>query len=134
MLRGRTARTGIALVAAFLLVLPFFTTTSPFAHAHTARHAQAKAQPGTRPLGIALRDIKATSRDCDRSGGPTDPLRSGRHRATLSADSAPSEPERGLLAHDPAATHPATVPGANRHRPPRSSASHSPAALQVFRC
>ncbi|MET8975002.1 hypothetical protein ABZX85_05225 [Streptomyces sp. NPDC004539] len=135
MFRGGTVRTGIALIAAFLLVLPFFTTTSPFAHAHTARQAQAKAQPGSHPLGIALRDIKVTSRDCDRSGGPAGPLRTrDRHRATLTADSAPSEPERVLLARDPAATHPAGTPGADRHRPSRSSASHSPAALQVFRC
>ncbi|MHC5908600.1 hypothetical protein ACVNF4_32670 [Streptomyces sp. S6] len=134
MFRGRTVLAGIAFIASFLLVLPFFTASSPFAHAHTVRQAQAKAKPGINPQGIALRDIKVTSRDCDRSGDPTDPLRSDRHRATLTADSAPSEPERVPLAHDHIAVHPATVPGADRHRPSRSSASHSPAALQVFRC
>ncbi|MDX3379977.1 hypothetical protein PV682_00780 [Streptomyces niveiscabiei] len=135
MFRGGRVRTGMALIAAFLLALPFFITTSPFAHAHTARHAQAKAQPGIHPLGIALRDMKVTSRDCDRSGGPAGPLRTrDRSRATLTADSAPSEPERVVVALDPAAAHPAGLPGADRHRPSRSSTSHSPAALQVFRC
>ncbi|GAV39352.1 hypothetical protein [Streptomyces acidiscabies] len=135
MFRGGRAWTGMALIAAFLLAIPFLTGASPFAHAHTARHAQAKAQPGMHPLGLALRDIKVTSRDCDRSGGPASPLHTrDRSRATLTADSAPSEPERVQKAQDPAGAHPAGLPGADRHRPSRSSASHSPAALQVFRC
>nr|WP_246561590.1 hypothetical protein [Streptomyces roseirectus] len=135
MFQGRTVRMGMALVAAFLLALPFFTTASPFTHAHTASQVQAKAQPGKHPSGMALRDTKVTSRDCDRSGGPAGPLRTrDRHRVTLNADTAPSEPERVMLAQDPAAAHPAALPGADRHRLSRPSTGHSPAALQVFRC
>ncbi|MET8169177.1 hypothetical protein ABZT34_33840 [Streptomyces sp. NPDC005329] len=136
MLRGTTSRTVISILAAVLLALPFFAPTSSFAHAHTARQAEAKTQPGITPSGKAMRDEIATFRDCDRSGGlaDPDPLRTrDRHRATTSA-STPQEPERALLAQDPAAAHQPPRPGDPYHRSSRSSAAHSPAALQVFRC
>ncbi|MFD9395732.1 hypothetical protein ACFWBB_34820 [Streptomyces sp. NPDC060000] len=135
MLRGATARTVLSLLTAALLALPFFAPTPSFAHAHTVRQVEAKAQPGTKLSGAAKRDEIATFRDCDRSGGPADPLRSrDRHRASAPAAPAPQEPERALLAQDPAAAHQPARPGAPHHRPSRSSAAHSPAALQVFRC
>lgn len=134
MFRGKTARPWWALLAAVLLVLPFFTIASPFAHAHTARQTQANATAGLVPQGKALRNEYVTSRDCDRSGGPAGPLHTrDRNRVTMSADSAPQEPDRALLAFVPAATHGLTKPAADR-RPSRSSAVHSPSALQVFRC
>ncbi|MDR6980041.1 hypothetical protein J2X68_006779 [Streptomyces sp. 3330] len=137
MFRGATTRTVVSVLTAVLLALPFFAPTPSFAHAHTVRQAEAKTQPGIKPSGTALRDEVATLRDCDRSGGPADPLRTrDRHRATTSAPaaSAPQEPERALLAQDPAADHQPPRPGDPYHRPSRSSAGHSPAALQVFRC
>lgn len=135
MFRGTTARAVISILAAALLVLPFFAPTPSFAHAHTARQAEANAQPGIKPSVKPLRDEMVTHRDCDRSGGPADPLRTrDRNRATTaSAVSAPQEPERALLAQDPAGAHQPARPG-EHHRPSRSSAAHSPAALQVFRC
>ncbi|MFE7932097.1 hypothetical protein ACFU6S_25905 [Streptomyces sp. NPDC057456] len=136
MFRGTTSRTVISILAAVLLALPFFAPTPSFAHAHTVRQAEAKTQPGITPSGKAMRDEVATFRDCDRSGGlaDSDPLRTrDRHRATTSA-SAPQEPERALLAQDPAAAHQPPRPGDPYHRSSRSSAAHSPAALQVFRC
>ncbi|MFF8972998.1 hypothetical protein [Streptomyces sp. NPDC014995] len=135
MFRGTTARTVVSILAAVLLALPFFAPSSSFAHAHTARHAQAKTQPGIKPSGMSLRDETVTSRSCDRSGAPIDPLRTrDRHRATLTADSAPQERERTLPARGSSADRQPIRPAAPYHRSSRSSASHSPAALQVFRC
>ncbi|MFI5797641.1 hypothetical protein [Streptomyces sp. NPDC051677] len=152
MFRGTTTRAVIAMLAAVLLALPFFAPTSSFAHAHTVRQAEAKTQPGIKLSAKSKRDEIATLRDCDlprsRTGssggtpiggpaGPADPLRTReRHRAATSAPaaSAPQEPERALLAQDPAAEHQPARPGDPYHRSSRSSTAHSPAALQVFRC
>ncbi|MFJ1809423.1 MULTISPECIES: hypothetical protein [unclassified Streptomyces] len=135
MFRGTTARTVISLLAAVLLALPFFAPAPSFAHAHTVRQAEAKTQPGIKLSGKAMRDEIATFRDCDRSGTPADPLRTrDRHRASTSAGPAPQEPERALLAQDPAAAHQPARSGDPHHRSSRSSTAHSPAALQVFRC
>ncbi|MDX2679869.1 hypothetical protein [Streptomyces soliscabiei] len=138
MFRGTTARAVIAVLATVLLALPFFAPTPSFAHAHTVRQAEAKTQPGIKLSAKAKRDEIATLRDCDLpAGGPADPLRTReRHRAATSASaaSAPQEPERALLAQDPAAEHQPARPGDLYHRSSRSSTAHSPAALQVFRC
>ncbi|MFF5188371.1 hypothetical protein ACFY30_32215 [Streptomyces sp. NPDC000345] len=135
MFRGATARTALALLAAVLLALPFFAPTPSFAHAHTVRQVEAKTKTGIKPSGTPLRDEYVTVRDCGRTGGPTDPLRSrDRHRATAAAASGPQEPERALLALDPAAVHEPVRPADPHHRSSRSSTAHSPAALQVFRC
>ncbi|MEU1184758.1 hypothetical protein ABZ464_45535 [Streptomyces sp. NPDC005820] len=134
MFRGTTARTAFALLAAALLALAFFAPAPSFAPAHTVRQAEAKTKTGIKPVGKPLRDEFVTVRDCGH-GGPADPLRSrDRHRATTAAASAPQEPERTLLALDPAAAHPPARPADPHHRASRSSAGHSPAALQVFRC
>jgi hypothetical protein len=135
MFRGKTVRAAISVLAAALLALPFFALTAAFAPAHTARQVEAKTKPGIKPSGTALRDETVTKRDCTPSGDPTGPLRTrDRHRATTTADSAPQEPERPLLAEDPAAAHQPVVPDAAHHRTSRSSTAHTPAALQVFRC
>ncbi|MET9384135.1 hypothetical protein ABZY09_24385 [Streptomyces sp. NPDC002928] len=135
MFRGTTARAVVSLLATVLLTLSFFAPTASFASAHTARHAEAKAQPGFKPTGKALRDELVTFRDCTQPGGPANPFRTrDRHHVTTSADSAPQEPERPLLVRDPAAAHRPPEPGIAYHRSSRSSTAHSPAALQVFRC
>jgi hypothetical protein len=137
MFRGTTGRTVISVLAAVLLALPFFAPTPVFAHAHTTRQAEAETRPGIKPSGKAMRQETVTHRDCDRSGGPGGPLRSrDRNRAATnsSAASAPQEPERTQLSLDPAAAHQPPRPVDRHHRPSRSSAAHSPAGLQVFRC
>jgi hypothetical protein len=130
MFRGTTARTALALLAAVLLALQICSPAPPFAAAHTARHAVAKDLPGTKLSGKALRDESATFRNCGNSGGPTGPLRTrDRH---VNTGFTPAEPERQMLARDPASVH---EPVALRdHHLSRHSTSHSPAALQVFRC
>ncbi|MEU6253548.1 hypothetical protein [Streptomyces sp. NPDC047043] len=130
MFRRTRIRTTFALLAAALLALQFFAPAESFASAHTVRQVEAKAQPGIKLSGKALRSETLTHRHCDHSGGPTGPLRTrDRHRAV---DFAPEDPERGLPAEDPAAVHQPAAPRAPRTS--RPSTAHSPAALQVFRC
>ncbi|MEV0241005.1 hypothetical protein AB0I06_13905 [Streptomyces sp. NPDC050674] len=142
MLRGTTARTVVSILAAALLALQFFAPTASFASAHTHGQVEAKAQPGPQPSGKssrpghkppgkALRDETATCR-AGHHGDPTGPLRT-RDRSHA-ADSAPTAPERPLHRHIRPAAPPAAGPGAAHHRTSRSSTSHTPAALQVFRC
>ncbi|MFJ9249700.1 hypothetical protein [Streptomyces sp. NPDC101776] len=132
MFRGRTARTVVTLLTAVLLALPFFTPVESFAPAHTARHAEAKTQPGLQLSGKALRAETITFRDCGASGTPTVPLRlRDRYRT---ADCGPETPARPLLTEDPAAVRTPVASGTAHHRTSRSSTAHSPAALQVFRC
>ena len=130
MFRGTTTRTVLAVLAAALLALTFFAPTTSFAAAHTVRHAVAKDLPGTKLSGKALRDEAATFRDCGVPGAPTGPLRPRERHVNTGCT--PEEPERPLPVQDPASFH---MPVA--HRAPhlsRPSTSHSPAALQVFRC
>src|SRR2546422_5438644 len=130
MFRGAATRTVLALLAATLLALTFFASSTSFAAAHTVRHAVAKDLPGTKLSGKALRDETATFRDCGVSGAPTGPLRPRERHVNTGCT--PEQPERQLLAQDPASVH---MPVANRaHHLSRPSTSHSPAALQVFRC
>lgn len=132
MFRGRTARTVVTLLTAVLLALPFFAPMESFASAHTVRHAEAKAQPGLKLSGKALRAETISFRDCGASGTPTVPMRLRDRFRTV--DCGPETPERPLLTQDPAAVRTEVAPGAAHHRTARSSTAHSPAALQVFRC
>ncbi|MCX4884314.1 MULTISPECIES: hypothetical protein [unclassified Streptomyces] len=130
MFRGTTARTALALVAGVLLALQFFTPTASFAAAHTSRHVVVKALPGTKLSGKALRDETGTFRGCGHTGDPTGPLRTRDRHVNTGCTS--EEPERQVLAQDPASVHePVALRGRHLSRP---STSHSPAALQVFRC
>ncbi|MGA5897206.1 hypothetical protein [Streptomyces venetus] len=142
MYRGTTARTVVSILAAVLLALQFFAPTASFASAHAPRKAEAKAQPGTEPSstfsrpglkasGKALRD-ETTGCRAEHHGSPTGPLRTrDRFHHT---DQAPSAPERTPLRHIPPTAPDRSAPGDAHQRTSRSSASHTPAALQVFRC
>ncbi|MGV9939737.1 hypothetical protein [Streptomyces sp. NPDC003401] len=135
MFRGETARGAMSLLVAVLLTLPFFTLAPSFAHAYTARHAEAKAVPGIKASATPARDEISPSRPCGRSEKPSDPLRvRDRHRTTVTAGPAPQQHERPRPVRDPVAGHRDPGPaGLHRHgaRPPTA---HSPAALQVFLC
>ncbi|MFI1699189.1 hypothetical protein ACH419_24865 [Streptomyces bobili] len=135
MFRGRTTRTLVSLVAATLLALQFFALTSSFAQAHTARHVEAKTQPGIKPSAKPARDEILGARPCGRSEEPFDPLGTrDRHRTTVTAEPAPQQPERDRSVQNQASGHhPAHRAGHHRHWS-RSSTAHAPAALQVFRC
>ncbi|MEV7078307.1 hypothetical protein AB0N88_07170 [Streptomyces sp. NPDC093516] len=140
--RGTTARTVVSLLAAVLLALQFFAPAASFAAAHTSSKAEAKAHSGTKPSGTASRPGITFSGQAPRDeivtcraghhGDPTGPRRT-RDRSHA-ADSAPSAPDRPLSRHTrPAAAEPAG-PGTTHRQTSRSSASHTPAVLQVFRC
>ncbi|GAB2717373.1 hypothetical protein [Streptomyces bullii] len=131
MFRGTTTRTVTSLLAGVLLALQFFAPTASFASAHTVRHIEAKAQPGTKPSGKALRDEMVTCRTAGRHGDPTGPLRTRDRFHT--ADHATGASERPALKQSPAVPEPITS-GVAHHRTSRWSAAHTPAALQVFRC
>lgn len=96
MFRGTTARTVVSLLAAVLLALPFFATTSSFAHAHTMRQVAAKAQPGIKPSGKPVRDEIVTIRDSATPAAP--PIRCVRATATA-APPAPRRLPRSPSAH-----------------------------------
>ncbi|GAA2236829.1 hypothetical protein L0M19_11335 [Streptomyces indiaensis] len=142
MYRGTTARTVVSILAAVLLALQFFAPTASFASAHTHSQSEAKAQPGTKPSGMssrpgpkapgkALRDETATCR-AGHHGDPTGPLRTRDRSHT--ADLTPPGPERPLQRHIRPTAPEAVRPGTAHHHTSRSSTSHTPAALQVFRC
>lgn len=134
MFRGTTAQTVVSALAAVLFALQLFPPTASFAHAHTVSQAEAKAQPGIKLSGKALRDETLTSRHCVPSGNgdPTGPLGT-RDRLRL-ADSGPQAPDRPLLTRDPASAREPARPGAAHQRTSRWSTSHASAVLQVFRC
>lgn len=134
MFRGTTTRTPISILVAVLLALQFFAPGTSFAHAYTASQAEAKAQPGNKLSGKALRGETLTPRHCVPSGDgdPTGPLRT-RDRLR-SADGGPQAPDRPLLARDSAFTHQPAEAGAAHQRTSRPSTSHTPAGLQIFRC
>ncbi|MBC2905408.1 hypothetical protein [Streptomyces cupreus] len=133
MFRGATARTVVSILAAVLLGLQVFASTASFASAHTARHAVAKGQPGIKSSGKALRDEIVTCRDAGRHGDPTGPLRT-RDRYRTAADCAPEAPDRPYQRQRASNAGEPGTPRTAHYRMSRSSAAHSPAALQVFRC
>ncbi|MGW0814404.1 hypothetical protein ACWD00_14310 [Streptomyces viridiviolaceus] len=132
MFEGTRARTMVALLAAVLLALQFFTPSASFASAHTSRDAVAKATPGFDPSGTAPRGETVTCHDTGKPGNPNgSPRHRDRHRAA--APSAPETPERPLARRHAETPPERAASGTDRH-PSRSSTTHSPAALQVFRC
>ncbi|MBG0851728.1 hypothetical protein I2W78_07685 [Streptomyces spinoverrucosus] len=132
MFPGTTTRTLFAVLITVLFALPFFAPPASFAAVYTARHVEAKAQPGTNPSGEALRAEGAAAHSCTHPGDPTGPLRiPDRRRAVDSASCAPQCPQS---ARDKGAASDAVVPSAAYDRMSRPSTAHSPAALEVFRC
>jgi hypothetical protein len=130
---GTTARAPLSVLVAFLLTLPLFALTAPFASAHTTGHVVANAQSGSTPSGMAPRDETVACQDTGRPGAPADPPRvRDRHRtAPTTATEGPERPSSGPCTTD---AHAQAAPGAAHFRTPRPPAAHSPAALQVFRC
>jgi hypothetical protein len=118
MLRGTTCRALFVVLAAVLVSLQFFAPTEAFASAHRG-------------------EVVACG-EAEHPNKVTPPL-SARQR-TRDEDLVPETPARALLESDPAAAHPSASPLAPHSRATarpgasRSSAAHSLAALQVFRC
>ncbi|MFD6291650.1 hypothetical protein [Streptomyces sp. NPDC060205] len=140
MRRGTTVRTLFAVLAAVLLALQLSAPTTAFAPAFASAHTPRLAGPGegTREHtwgGPEARAEFVTCGDTSHSHGPTGPLRT-RDRIRVADHVAPAA-ARLLLCKDVTAvredpSH--TAAPAAHHRTTRSSAGHSSAALQVFRC
>ncbi|MEV0221602.1 hypothetical protein [Streptomyces sp. NPDC050704] len=124
MLRGKTARTVLTVLAAVLLALQLFAPTATFASAHTFHVSSTESDAEFITCGKSA-----------HSNGPAGPLRTlDRNRVV---DHVPQTPARALLCKDPAGHHedPSHIAAApSHHRTTRSSAAHATAALQVFRC
>ncbi len=141
MLRGTTARTRSVVLAAVLLALQLFIPTASVASVNPDYVIPSAdcATPGTQTCAAARTQIAVDAEEAscgksERLNGDTPPFRvRDRQR---SADSAPQTPARPLLARDPAGVHGGTshTVAAASLRTTRSSAAHSRAVLQVFRC
>ncbi|MEU1403711.1 hypothetical protein ABZ471_15310 [Streptomyces sp. NPDC005728] len=131
MLRGKTVRTVLALLAVTLFALQFFAPTESFASAHTQSHAKAKAAPESVLLSKPARPVAYTIRD---GGCAQNPLGT-RHLTDRQRGSASGwTQEHPPIARQTAAPQTPAASGAPHHRTTRSSRAHSPAALQTFRC
>ncbi|MGW3207745.1 hypothetical protein [Streptomyces sp. NPDC001135] len=131
MFRGTTTRTRFALLAALLLALQLFAPTGTFAPAHTHSQAQAKAQSGIPSSGAPVHEEKDSVRTSHRSGAPAStPHLRDRHRGSASGRGQ----QPALISGRASGAEAPDAPGAPYHRAARTSAAHTPAELQVFRC
>ncbi|EGX56485.1 hypothetical protein SZN_27561 [Streptomyces zinciresistens K42] len=122
----------IPFLTVVLLALQFFASPAAFAHAHTFSQAEAKAKRAFKPSGKASRETAPAShpRVPAGDGDPTGPLR-GRAR---SADSGQAAAARPAPDREPSTGPVPSRPGGTPPRTSRPPTSHTPAALQVFRC
>ncbi|GGX51353.1 hypothetical protein [Streptomyces fructofermentans] len=122
MVRGKTARTLFAVLAAVLLALQFSAPSTTFASAHGAH----SGGPGAEAEFVA----------CGERANPSHPGGPLRTRDRVRAgDHPPHATVRSPLRGDPADLHgDVSRVTAAAHRTTRSSTGHSTAALQVFRC
>jgi hypothetical protein len=131
MFRGTTARALLTLLAVALFALQLRTSTGIFAPAHTFGQAVAKAEPGTLSSATPARDGADTVRAPGRSGEPVGiPHVRDRQRGSASGWAQ----EHPLITGRTAEAGSPDTSGTPRHRSSRASATHTPAALQVFRC
>ncbi|GGR55647.1 hypothetical protein [Streptomyces roseolus] len=135
MSRVATTRCVVTLLAVALLASSLLASTTPFAHAHTERHAALGGQGAVIPL--------VAGPPCDVSvpavhpswGDPVGPPQAReRHRAVVPRASA--RPDRPAVApqREPAAGDAASVTGTPHTPWQRGSRAPSRATLQVFRC
>lgn len=142
-MRDVTARIVLSVLTAILFAVQFPAPSAPSASAHgvTASHSSSPGSPQAHPAGLKDRSGTQTGQEYVPCGPPAqeeDPngLLRTRDRHRTVAQATPEPLSRCLVAGDTVGrtrTAPLLVP-AGSHRTPRSSASHSPAVLQVFRC
>ena len=140
-MRDVTARVILSALAAILLVVQFpAATTSGGASAQSGRESFS-GSPATHTVDLRTQDAPRTGPEytpCDlltEDGESNGSLRTrDRHRAA--AHSTSETLSRCFVTGDTAGRPPIAAPvaPAYAHAVPRSSASHSPAVLQVFRC
>ncbi|AEY92385.1 secreted protein [Streptomyces hygroscopicus subsp. jinggangensis 5008] len=132
MFRGTTVRTLLTLLGVTLLAFQFFTPTGSFAPAHTFGQVLAKAETGTIPSALPVREGAA---DKVRAPGcPGDPAGIPHVRDRQRGPASGCAQERAFISGRMAETGPSEPSGGPHHPTPRASRTHTPAALQVFRC
>ncbi|MFI2779751.1 hypothetical protein [Streptomyces sp. ALB3] len=142
-MRDVTARIVLSVLTVILFAVQFPAPSAPSASAHgvAGAHRSSLSAPEAPAAGSRSQGGAQTGQEYAPCGPPADEgdpngaLRTrDRHRTVAQATAEPLS--RCLVTADaafrPAAT--ALVAAAGSHRTSRSSASHSPAALQVFRC
>ncbi|MFC9946242.1 hypothetical protein [Streptomyces pratensis] len=139
-MRDATARIVLSILTAILMAVQFPVPATPFASAHSALES-APGPSETRAAGPEVLNVTQAVQEYAPCGPPVqegDPhgaLRTrDRHRAAVQCTT--DTLSRCLVTGDtegrPRTSEP--VGPAVPHHASRSSASHSPAALQVFRC
>ncbi|CAM5605551.1 hypothetical protein SGLAM104S_08584 [Streptomyces glaucescens] len=134
MFRAATVRTALRYSAAVLLTFCFLAVSASFAHAYADRPRMGGAQAGITPSATAPAPESPALHAGPFCGDPTGPPpHRDRHRTTGSPPGTagrplpPRDPEPGAGLDTPA-------PSVVRDHASRLSRSHTPAALQVFRC
>ncbi len=132
MFRGTSVRTLLTLFGLTLFAFQLFAPAGSFAPAHTFGQVLAKAETGTTPSALPVREAAA---DKVRAPGcPGDPAGIPHVRDRQRGPASGCAQERALISGRMAETGP-SEPSAGPHHPtPRASRAHTPAALQVFRC
>ncbi|MEU6588149.1 hypothetical protein ABZ923_02770 [Streptomyces sp. NPDC046881] len=131
MFRGTAVRSLLTLLGAALLAFQLFTPTGTFAPAHTFGQALAKAETRVAPSAHPVREGTDRVR---APGCPGDPLGTPHVRDRQRCPASCCCQERALISGRAAGASPAAPSEAPHRLAPRTSRSHTPAALQVFRC
>ncbi|MFH9083856.1 hypothetical protein [Streptomyces sp. NPDC017673] len=125
-------RTLLTLLGVTLLAFPLFAPAESFAPAHTFGQVLAKAETGTTPSALPVREGAADK--VRAPGRPGDPPGIPHVRDRQRGPASGCAQERTLISGRTAETGPSEPSGGPHHPTPRASRAHAPAALQVFRC
>ncbi|MFJ4949924.1 hypothetical protein [Streptomyces sp. NPDC088760] len=131
MFRGTTVRSLLTLLGAALLAFQLFTPTGTFAPAHTSGQALTKTETGITTSAYPVREGADKVR---APGCPGDPLGTPHVRDRQRCPASCCCSERDLISGRTAGAGPSALSEAPHRPAPRASRSHTPAALQVFRC
>ena len=139
-MRDATARIILSVLAAILLAVQFPAPAPSGASAHGVQEFSS-GPPATHTVGPRTQDPTPTGQEYTPCGLPTEGGESNgslrtRDRHRVAVQSTSETLSRCFVTGDTAGRPPVAVPvtPAHAYAMPRSSASHSPAALQVFRC
>ncbi|MFJ9931122.1 hypothetical protein ACIRU5_34475 [Streptomyces misionensis] len=131
MFPGTTVRAVLTLLTAALLALQLFAPTAGFAPAHTLRHAEARAEPGTTSPAPPVGDGEGSLRVPGCAGDPVGvPLLRERQRRSFAG----GPRQHPLTAVRIADGNAPAAPGAVLPSAPVTARAHAPAVLQVCRC
>lgn len=139
-MRDAAARIILSVLAVILLVVQFPAPAPSGTSAHSVQEFPS-GSPATHTVGPQAQDATPTAQEyapCGllTEGGESNGSLRTRDRHRVAVQSTSETLSRCFVTGDTAGRPPVAAPVAPAHAyaMPRSSASHSPAALQVFRC